>query len=96
MNKDKLILELEALCEQAGYRIRKERGVFRGDSCVMEGDKLIVVNKNRPVDSQVGILARVLKNLDTEQTYIKPAVRRELIEIWDRLELTTDNNFKDS
>lgn len=96
MNKDKLILELEALCEQAGYRIRKERGVFRGDSCVMEGDKLIVVNKNRPVDSQVGILARVLKNLDTEQTYIKPAVRRELIEIWDRLELATDNNFKDS
>ncbi len=96
MNKDKLILELEALCEQAGYRIRKERGVFRGDSCVMEGDKLIVVNKNRPVDSQIGILARVLKNLDTEQTYIKPAVRRELIEIWDRLELTTDNNFKDS
>jgi hypothetical protein len=90
MNKDKLILELEALCEQAGYQIRKERGVFRGDSCVMEGDKLIVVNKNRPLESQVGILARVLKSLDTEQTYIKPAVRRELIEIWDRMELASD------
>jgi hypothetical protein len=94
MKKDKLILELETLCEQAGYRIRKERGVFRGDSCVMEGDKLIVVNKNKPVDSQVGILARVLKNLDTEQTYIKPAVRKELIEIWDRMEMASGNNLK--
>jgi hypothetical protein len=93
MKPEKLILELESLCEQAGYRIRKERGTFRGDSCVIEGDKLIVVNKNRPVASQVGILAKVLKDLDTEEIYIKPAVRKDLSEIWDRMAIAAENNM---
>lgn len=95
MRAEKLILELENLCEQSGYHIRKERGTFRGDSCVIEGDKLIVVNKNRPVEAQVGILAKVLKNLNTEEIYIKPAVRKELVEIWDRMALAAGNNFED-
>lgn len=95
MKADKLILELENLCEQSGYHIRKERGTFRGDSCVIEGDKLIVVNKNRPVEAQVGILAKVLKNLNTEEIYIKPAVRKELVEIWDRMALAAGKNFED-
>lgn len=95
MKAEKLILELENLCEQSGYHIRKERGTFRGDSCVIEGDKLIVVNKNRPVEAQVGILAKVLKNMNTEEIYIKPAVRKELVEIWDRMALAADNNFED-
>lgn len=95
MKAEKLILELENLCEQSGYHIRKERGTFRGDSCVIEGDKLIVVNKNRPVEAQVGILAKVLKNLNTEEIYIKPAVRKELVEIWDRMALAAGKNFED-
>lgn len=95
MKAEKLILELENLCEQSGYHIRKERGTFRGDSCVIEGDKLIVVNKNRPVEAQIGILAKVLKNLNTEEIYIKPAVRKELVEIWDRMALAAGNNFED-
>ncbi len=86
MKPDKFVLELESLCEQAGYRIRKERGAFRGDSCVMEGDKLIVVNKNRPIESQIGILARVLQSAETEDFFIKPAVRKELADIWSRMD----------
>jgi len=87
MKPEAFILELEQLCEQAGYTIRKERGNFRGDACVMEGDKLIILNKNRPVESQYGVLARVLHAADTEEIYIKPAVRKRLAEVWDRLEM---------
>ncbi|MEX0994173.1 MAG: hypothetical protein WD599_01515 [Balneolaceae bacterium] len=86
MNSEKLLLELESLCEQSGYRVRKERGTFRGDHCVIEGDKLILINKNRPVEAQVGILAKVLKSVKTENIYIKPAVRKRMQEIWDRME----------
>lgn len=95
MKAEKLLLELESLCEQSGYNIRKERGTFRGDSCIIEGDKLIVVNKNRPLESQVGILAKVLQDLDTEEIYIKPAVRRELQEIWDRMTAAAQNRTED-
>lgn len=86
MKTEKLILELESLCEKSGYNIRKERGAFRGDQCVIEGDKLIVINKNRPLESQAAIMARVLKNQETDDTYIKPAVRKKLEELWDRID----------
>ncbi|MDZ7716510.1 MAG: hypothetical protein U5J95_09890 [Balneolaceae bacterium] len=86
MKPDKLIIQLEQLVEQAGYTIRKERGTFRGDHCVIEGDKLVVLNKNRPVQQQVGLLARVLHQKKLDDIYIKPAVRKHLEELWDRFE----------
>lgn len=86
MKTEKLILELESLCEKYGYTIRKERGAFRGDQCVIEGDNLIVINKNRPLESQAAILAKVLKNSETDDMYIKPAVRKKLDELWDKID----------
>lgn len=85
MKTEKLILELESLCEKEGYTIRKERGSFRGDQCIIEGDKLIVINKNKPLESQAAIMAQVLKQINPDETYIKPAVRKHLEEIWDRM-----------
>lgn len=86
MKTEQLLLELEQLVEQAGYAIRKEKGTFRGDSCVMEGEKLVVLNKKKPEQQQVGLLARVLKDKALRDIYIKPAVRKHLEELWDRFE----------
>jgi len=86
MKAEKILLEFEALCEQCGYEIRKERGTFRGDQCVIEGDKLIVINKNKPVESQVAILAKVLLTVELDSLYVKPAVRKHLQELWGRIE----------
>ena len=86
MKTETLLMELESLCEKGGYSIRKERGSFRGDQCIIEGDKLIVINKNKPPESQEAILAKVLKNMSPHDTYIKPAVRKELEKIWLRLD----------
>src|SRR5690554_5095228 len=86
MKIEKLLLELEALCEKGGFTIRKERGSFRGDQCIFEGDKLVVINKNRPVETQTIILAKVIKHVNPEDVFIKPAVRKELESIWERLE----------
>ncbi len=91
MKTEKLVLELESLCEKGGYTIRKERGAFRGDQCVIEGDKLIVINKNKPLESQAAIMAKVLRDLNPDETYIKPAIRKKLEEIWDRLDRFTED-----
>ena len=91
MKTDKLLLELERLVEQAGYTIRKEKGTFRGDSCVMEGEKLVVLNKKKPDQQQVGLLARILQDRELQDIYIKPVVRRELEKLWERFD-----KFKDS
>jgi hypothetical protein len=86
MKIEKLILEFESLCEKSGYTIRKERGTFRGDECIIEGDKLLVINKNRPLEVQAVIMAKILKQINPEDTYIKPAVRKKLEELWDRID----------
>lgn len=86
MKIEKLLLELESLCEKSGYTIRKERGSFRGDQCIIEGEKLVVINKNKPAESQAAIMAKVLRNLNPDEIFIKPAVRKQLAELWDRLD----------
>jgi hypothetical protein len=90
MKIEKLLLELESICEKAGYTIRKERGAFRGDQCIFEGDNLVVINKNRPVESQAAILAKVIRRFNPEDLFIKPAVRKELEDIWVRLDRFDD------
>lgn len=97
MKTEKLILELEELVEQLGYTIRKEKGTFRGDSCVMEGQKLVVLNKKKPDQQQVGLLARVLKSKEQELTdiYIKPVIRKQLEELWDRFEKYKDSEIEE-
>lgn len=86
MKNETLLEELEILCQQSGYQVRKERGSFRGDACVIEGDKLIVINKNRPPESQIGTLARVLRAVNLDDIYVKPAVRKRLRDLWERID----------
>lgn len=60
----------------------------------MEGDKLVIVNKNKPVESQLATIAKVLGQIDFSDNYIKPAVRKELEKLWDKIEVTpiSDDN----
>lgn len=95
MKTEKLLLELEQLVEKAGYTIRKEKGTFRGDSCVMEGEKLVVLNKKKPQQQQVGLLARVLKDKELEDIYIKPVVRKSIEKLWDRFDKFEDQEIEE-
>jgi hypothetical protein len=85
MKPEKLLIELEQLVEKAGYAVRKERGTFQGNHCIFEGDNLVMVNKKKPIEQQVGLLARVLNNKNLQDIYIKPAVRKDLDELWQRM-----------
>lgn len=95
MKPEKFLLELEQILEQAGYTLRKERGSFRGDECIIEGQKLVMVNKNKPVESQLGTMGRVLGQIDLTGVYIKPAVRKKLEELWDQLTVTPEESSED-
>lgn len=95
MKTEKFLLELEQVLERAGYTLRKERGSFRGDECIIEGKKMVVVNKNKPIESQLGTMGRVLGQIDLAGVYIKPAVRNKLDELWDRLSVIPEDSIED-
>lgn len=95
MKPEKFLLELEQILEQAGYTLRKERGTFRGDECIIEGQKLVVVNKNKPIQSQLGTMGRVLGQIELAGVYIKPAVRKKLEALWDQLDVIPEETSED-
>lgn len=86
MKPASLAIELEDLCTEVGYRVRRENGSFSGSDCVLEGEKLILLNRKRPPETHVGTLARVLRNAGVDGVFVKPAVRRELERVWSRMD----------
>ncbi len=85
MKADKLLLELEDLLVAKGYRIRRERGNFRNGNCLLEGEKLIMLNRMLPPESQISSICALFRETDFEDQFVKPAVRKELDKYWDRL-----------
>jgi hypothetical protein len=84
MKTETFVLEMEELLQQLGYQVRKEAGSFRGNSCVMKGERMVVLNKRTPKEFNAGILARLIGELPHNNIYIKPAVRKELEKMWKR------------
>lgn len=93
MKPDKLILELEEVVTRLGFKVRKEKGNFRGSNCVLDGEKMIMLNKNSPVEMHVGTLAKFILSQKHDDLYLKPVVRKELELIWDKLEIASEPEF---
>jgi hypothetical protein len=85
MKTDRFLSELEKIVEELGYSFRREKGNFKGDFCVLEGDKIVMVNKMYPAEVHVGQIVRFLMKQNLEDRYIKPAVRKELDAWYDRI-----------
>jgi hypothetical protein len=55
---------------QAGYSIRHERGNFKSGSCVVEENKLIVLNKFSPVETKVSFLIEALQTVKLDESLL--------------------------
>ncbi len=75
MKKEKLYNEFEDLAEKVGFRLINGRGDFRGGSCIIKDEKVIVVNKNKPIEQKLKILASCFNKIDLDGIYIVPALR---------------------
>ena len=90
MKTERFVKELESLIEQLGYQVRKEKGSFKGDFCVLEGQDMVVLNKSFPSEFQVGQMARFVLSKNPESLFIKPAVRKELDKYRERIKREVD------
>jgi len=75
MNKNKLYNEFEDLAIKLGFRIIKGKGDFKGGSCIIKDEKVIVVNKRKPIEQKLKILASCFNEIDLDGIYIVPALR---------------------
>ncbi len=86
MKTERFLSELEKIVEGLGYQLRREKGSFKGDFCVLEGDRIVMINKMYPPEFHVGQIVRFLSRQNLDDRYIKPAVRKELEEWIERIE----------
>ena len=68
-------------------KIIQDKGNFNGDSCILFADNVVVINKHKPLEQRLHILAKCFIKMNLDNVYIKP-VLRDLI---DNIEL--DNEY---
>ena len=71
--------EFETIASKLGIRIIQEKGDFKGGYCLLEEERIIVLNKHKPIEQRIRSLAIVFSYLDTSRIFLKPIIR-EMIE----------------
>ena len=75
MKPNKILQELEQLAGVLEIKIIHEKGNFIGGYCLLEKEKIIVLNKLKPIEQRIRALALAFSRLDTSKIYIKPVIR---------------------
>ena len=77
--KDVTINELIELLGTMGYRVRIEKGAFKGGFCLLREEKIFLLKKDMEQDRKINVLARNISEIGVEDIFIKPNLR-ELID----------------
>ncbi len=79
MAKDTSILHtMEDVAKKSGYTVRWDKGLFQGGSCILEGSKLIILNRHHPTEVHLGVLARILKEVQLQEISMRKDVRKRV------------------
>lgn len=74
MKLNKSLLEkLEGIFKALDYKVRYEKGTFKSDYCLIEDQKVVVINKFFPVESKASTLIEILQNIDPNVTLLDAA-----------------------
>lgn len=85
MKPEKLLSLFEDLAERKAIRIVHGKGDFQGGPCLLNQETVIVVNKLKPLDQRLRILAESFGSLDLSDVYLVPALRNYIDTMMDRL-----------
>jgi len=71
----KIYNELKDIFDRIGYKIILDNGNFNSGYCILEEEKVIVINKNKPYENRVRTLSEILSSIKLDDIYIKPYIR---------------------
>ncbi|WP_443938690.1 hypothetical protein [Pedobacter sp. MW01-1-1] len=60
--------KLEQLLFVIGYKVRYEKGNFKSGSCLLEHNKVIVVNKFSNLEGKIAALVTLLKETNADES----------------------------
>jgi len=62
--------KLEVLIKTLGFKLRYEKGNFKTGSCVLESDRIVIVNKFSNLESKINSLADLLQRSETDDNLL--------------------------
>ena len=76
MKNKELLDEFHVLAEKLDVKIMRGKGDFSGGSCVVNEERVIVINNMKPIEQRLNTLASCFKDYDLKGLYILPALRK--------------------
>lgn len=73
--------KLESLLKSLGFKLRYEKGNFKTGSCVLENNRVIIVNKYSNLESKINALADLLQRSETDDTLLEDKQKAFLYEL---------------
>jgi hypothetical protein len=62
--------KLEALIKTLGFKLRYEKGNFKTGPCVLENDRVVIVNKFSNLESKINSLAELLQRSEIDENLL--------------------------
>jgi len=76
MKLKKIYIEFEKLAIKMDLKIIYGIGDFNGGFCNIKGDKLIVLNKKKPIEQRLKILTSIFGKFNLENKFLVPGLRK--------------------
>jgi len=85
LKPDKLLILFEELAEKMDINIVQGKGDFHGGMCHLNDESYIVLNKLKPVEQRLGVLAKEFSKLNLKKIFIQPVLREYIMDMQQEL-----------
>ncbi len=58
--------KLQHLLKAQDYKVRYEKGNFKGGYCIVHSQRMIIINKFHPLESKINTLSEVIRDLEID------------------------------
>lgn len=62
--------KLESLLSDIGYKVRYEKGNFKTGACLLQTNKVVVVNRFSNLEMKIGALVELIRDMQTESSML--------------------------
>lgn len=62
-----LLKQLEEVFAEIGYKVRYEKGNFKSGYCILENQKVVLLNKFTVIESRITTLMEILRYLSSQE-----------------------------
>ena len=73
-----LLKKIEELFDEAGFTIRYAKGSFNSGYCIVEAQKVVVINKFFETEGRINVLLDILQQIDVQPETLSEAALKTL------------------